>query len=245
MAEDLPESLKTYKVHLEQVQAALTSDPTNEDLLKLQGDLEEVIALTENLTAQASQEESSVGTSSAALAVGAAGGSSREGPVRQWSVGDTCLAQWSEDKQWYKATIDAITSDGMVALSFEQYNSSDVTELSMLRDLSEASTLLTTAAATTSKGPRKRQLQEAQRQQLKKKKQKKFDRQKQIDEAHEQDKMKWQSFSSKCKKLKGVTRKSIFATPEAVNGRVGIGTCGIGGRPMTDYTLAEKRKRGM
>ena len=47
------------------------------------------------------------------------------------------------------------------------------------------------------------------------------------------------------KKLKGVTRKSIFATPEAVNGRVGIGTCGIGGKPMTDYTQAEKRRRGM
>ena len=43
----------------------------------------------------------------------------------------------------------------------------------------------------------KRQIQEAQRQQQKKKKQKKFDRQKQIDEAHEQDKHKWQSFASK------------------------------------------------
>ena len=51
--------------------------------------------------------------------------------------------------------------------------------------------------------------------------------------------------SLQSKKLKGVTRKSIFATPEAVNGRVGIGTCGIGGKPMTDYTLAEKRRRGM
>ena len=40
-------------------------------------------------------------------------------------------------------------------------------------------------------------MQEAQRQQLKKKKQKKFDRQKMIDEAHECDKRKWQSFTSK------------------------------------------------
>ena len=53
------------------------------------------------------------------------------------------------------------------------------------------------------------------------------------------------SFFFQCKKLKGVTKKSIFATPDAVNGRVGIGTCGIGGRPMTDFTHAEKRKKGV
>jgi len=45
--------------------------------------------------------------------------------------------------------------------------------------------------------------------------------------------------------MRGVTKKSIFATPDAANGRVGIGTCGIGGRPMTDFSHAEKRKRGM
>ena len=46
------------------------------------------------------------------------------------------------------------------------------------------------------------------------------------------------------KKLKGVTKKSIFATPDAANGRVGIGTCGIGGKPMTEYTHAEKWRKG-
>uniref|UniRef100_A0A2P2I1U5 Survival of motor neuron-related-splicing factor 30 n=1 Tax=Hirondellea gigas TaxID=1518452 RepID=A0A2P2I1U5_9CRUS len=236
MADDLADSVRTYKIHLEQVQAALTSDPGNEELLKLRADLEEVIALTDNLTETATDVESVPSTSN------------REPPTKKWAVGDICLAQWSEDKQWYKATIDAVTNDGTVAVSFERYGSSDVTSLSLLRDISEADKLLAPASGSSSsgtKGPRKRQMQEAQRQQQKKKKQKKFDRQKQIDEAHETDKMRWQQFNSKSKKLKGVTRRSIFATPEAVNGRVGIGTCGIGGRPMTDYTLAEKRRRGM
>ena len=40
------DDLETYKAQLEQVQAALTTDPENEDLLKLQKDLEEVINLT-------------------------------------------------------------------------------------------------------------------------------------------------------------------------------------------------------
>ncbi|RXG61923.1 Survival of motor neuron-related-splicing factor 30 [Armadillidium vulgare] len=95
----------------------------------------------------------------------------------------------------------------------------------------------------------------------KKKKQKKFDRQKMIEEAHEADKAKWQAFTTKygkgrkfkstalssctnTKKLRGLTKKSIFATPEAANGRVGIGTCGIGGKPMTEYTHAEKWRKG-
>lgn len=51
-------------------------------------------------------------------------------------------------------------------------------------------------------------------------------------------------FLQQTKKLKGVTKKSIFATPDAANGRVGIGTCGIGGKPMTEYTHAEKWRKG-
>ena len=45
------DDLDTYKAQLEQVQAALTTDPDNEDLLKLHKDLEEVINLTLELAA--------------------------------------------------------------------------------------------------------------------------------------------------------------------------------------------------
>lgn len=43
---------------------------------------------------------------------------------------------------------------------------------------------------------------------------------------------------------KGVIKKSIFATPENVNGRVGIGTCGVSGREMTKFSNGEKWRRG-
>ena len=46
-----------------------------------------------------------------------------------------------------------------------------------------------------------------------------------------------QTFS---KTNKGKVKRSIFATPDAVNGRVGVGTCGVGGKPMTEYTHQEK-----
>lgn len=42
---------------------------------------------------------------------------------------------------------------------------------------------------------------------------------------------------------KGMSKKSIFASPDNANGRVGIGTCGVAGRGMTDYMQAEKYKK--
>lgn len=42
---------------------------------------------------------------------------------------------------------------------------------------------------------------------------------------------------------KGMSKKSIFASPDNVTGRVGIGTCGVAGKGMTDYQQAEKYKK--
>ncbi|XP_045580991.1 survival of motor neuron-related-splicing factor 30 isoform X2 [Procambarus clarkii] len=240
MAEDL--SLQTYTVQLEQVEAALTSDPTNAELLKLKSDLQEVINLTKNLID--TQANSATSTSN----LSSKESSSEPAPIRAWKVGDECMAIWSEDSQWYDAVIDAITDDGLVAVSFEGYGNSDVTKLSMLKERIPGEKRGQHHLGFASESEKnKRKLLEAQRQQAKKRKQRKHDRLKQIEEAHEADKAKWQAFSTKVrgtKKLKGVTKKSIFATPDAANGRVGIGTCGIGGKPMTEYTHAEKWRKG-
>ena len=44
--------LSSYQLQLQQVEAALTSDPANSELLKLKADLEQVIDLTKELVAQ-------------------------------------------------------------------------------------------------------------------------------------------------------------------------------------------------
>jgi len=49
MADEMILSLDTYKLQLQQVEAALTTEPTSEELLKLKQDLVEVIALTNEL----------------------------------------------------------------------------------------------------------------------------------------------------------------------------------------------------
>lgn len=80
---------------------------------------------------------------------------------------------------------------------------------------------------------------------LKKKKQKKQQRSKELEEEREQDKNKWLSFTTKVEKKQGHNKiKSIFASPENVNGRVGVGTCGVSGNPMTKYSYGEKYRKG-
>lgn len=110
-----------------------------------------------------------------------------------------------------------------------------------------------------------------QREYLKKKKQRKLQRFKELEEERELEKNKWLAFTNKVStsfiymevficsvfkaclcynyfssqsSKKGVIKKSIFATPENVNGRVGIGTCGVSGREMTKFSNGEKWRRG-
>ncbi|CAL4121466.1 unnamed protein product, partial [Meganyctiphanes norvegica] len=226
---DLITSVQTYKLQLDQVEAALTSDPNNAELQKLKEDLNEVLTLTKNLIetqANAVPEGWEKETVDA-----------EDIPIKQWGPGMKCSAPWSEDGQFYGAVIDSITDDGFVAVTFEGYNNTDVTKASLLKEWKPVE-----QRAAHSSGY-SREDEKNRREHAKKRKQKKHDKRKEIEEAHEADKAKWQAFSKK-KKLKGVTKKSIFATPDAADGRVGIGTCGIGGRDMTKYTTADMLRKG-
>lgn len=55
---------------------------------------------------------------------------------------------------------------------------------------------------------------------------------------------KWKNFSttgtSKAKAFGAFTKKSIFATPDDPSGKVGVGTCNVGGKAMTDYVRQGK-----
>ncbi|XP_034948020.1 survival of motor neuron-related-splicing factor 30 [Chelonus insularis] len=232
------DDLQNYKLQLQQVEAALTTDPSNEELLKLKIDLEEVIELTHDLIKSQQQEKRQ------------ANGMDPKDPIllavlaNKWKVGDQCMAPWSEDGKYYEATIDAINEDGVVNVTFNEFKNTDVTMLNQLKSVAkrpasdwadQKSKKMQAAAAGAD--PNK------QREYLKKKKQRKLQRFKELEEEREQEKNKWLAFTTKSAK-KGVTKKSIFATPENVNGRVGIGTCGVSGREMTKFSNGEKWRRG-
>jgi len=84
-----------------------------------------------------------------------------------------------------------------------------------------------------------------EREYKRKKNQKKAQRRKELEEEREGEKNKWLDFNAKVfsKTSKGKVKKSIFASPEAVGGRVGVGTCGQSGQPMTKFSGMEKWKK--
>merc|ERR1712130_521808 len=108
--------LNTYKLQLQQVEAALTTDPENEELQQLKTDLEQVLALTQDLiNAQlgASAAASSVsGVKEEEVEEAAAEKPKKKKsrwtedpiiPVKPWQVGEHCQAIYSVDGQYLDA----------------------------------------------------------------------------------------------------------------------------------------------
>ncbi|XP_004522935.1 survival of motor neuron-related-splicing factor 30 [Ceratitis capitata] len=238
----MSEDLQNYKLQLQQVEAGLQTDPDNAELLKLKEDLVEVIELTKDLIRTQLEEqkksayiEPSTGASiseyydevEAALLEA----EKLVTTTQKWKVGDKCQAKWLEDGKYYDATIEGIGADGEVNVVFDTYQNRATTTVTELR----ACTTRNEVFPSTSKRHHPNQ-----KEYLKKRKQKKLQRVKELEEEREHDKKKWLNFTSKNIKKPGMKVKSIFSTPDTVSGRVGIGTCGVSGKGMTEFTVGEK-----
>ncbi|KAI3448381.1 hypothetical protein Pfo_005046 [Paulownia fortunei] len=120
--EELAANLSTYKDQLQQVRKLLNDDPKNSEFLDMEKELVEVIALTEELLATAKQSDSSglvTGTTGEASPNLHPSGSSYHVKSRSnadyadnFAVGTKVQAVWSEDGEWYDATIEALTPNG-------------------------------------------------------------------------------------------------------------------------------------
>jgi len=250
--------LASYQLQLQQVEAALTADPENSELLTLRTDLEQVIDLTKELiTAQAREnqpesqleensgyEKSNEKSSEFESSVDPEDEYTKDEvedirqPIKHWQVGEQCQALWHKDAQYHDATIEEVTTDGEVSVRFKYYShQTTVTKLALLKAPSSG-----TAGPSSSKN--KKEELAKHKEYLKKKKAKKAERFKKMDEQREEEKSKWQSFSGKAFGKRGFVKKSIFKTPENAQGRVGIGTCGVSGQKMTSFSSANKYRRG-
>lgn len=148
--------------------------------------------------------------------------------------GDDCMAIWSKDGQCYKATIKEIDEENETAvISFDGYGNVEVTSLLNLKPMKEEEKL----EEADSKVKAKKEKLAQQREYKRKKAWKKAQQAKEMDQQSEAQKDKWQQFHNKAclKNKKGWVKKSIFASPETINGKVGIGTCGIADKPMTQF----------
>lgn len=250
--------LNTYNLQLQQVEAALTTDPENEELITLKGDLQQVIDLTADLIAsqlgggrkddadedvegeksKKQQEPTSSSASSSKKSKSRWTAADPIIPVKPWQVGEHCQAIYSGDSQFHDAAIEEITTDGEVSVSFKGYKGLFVTSLGLLK--------LPESGPTTVHhvGKNKREILAKNKEYLKEKKRKKQEKMVEMEAAREKEKSKWQGFSSKAFGKKGFVKKSIFKTPENSSGRVGVGTCGISGQDMTGYSHAAKYRKG-
>ncbi|ELU06148.1 hypothetical protein CAPTEDRAFT_20281 [Capitella teleta] len=235
MAEDLESNLATYKLQLQQVEAALESDSTSEELLKLQHDLDEVIKLTEDLISAQKTANPTPDPSTSDF------------PERKWAIGDKCCAPYIRDKCYYRGTLEDMLVDGTCTVTFTEYDHTEAVPISQLRPVEMATPRAKALAVGLKKRLKtKKEFMAAEREYKKKKQQKKAQRIKALEDEREGEKNKWLSFNSKSfssKSSRGKIKKSIFATPEAVEGRVGVGTCDTGGKPMTSFANRNKWKK--
>jgi len=117
MEDETPEVLEarlsSYKEQLEQIDAVLLADPTNETLAKLRGDIVQVIQLTSELLA-------------VTLSGGGTGGGddAAKDLLKDYVAGDIVMAYFEKDNNFQAAEIDAVTSEGNFAITWLGFPSS-------------------------------------------------------------------------------------------------------------------------
>jgi len=225
--EDPVNQLANYKLQLGQVEAALTGDPENGELLSLKKDLDEIISITEELIDDTKKKAN-------------------------WKIGMTVMAP--HESKMFEAMIQSLDpASGTAKVKFAKYGNIDTVLINQLADFTgkrtergsrwaEDKSALAPLPSTTMDndvGINNKSAREKQRIEIEKKRKKaakKKERLAAMDAAGERQKKSWQSFNNKVikKKKAGVTAKSIFKTPQGNNGMVGVGTNGHGDRGMTE-----------
>ncbi|XP_076932031.1 uncharacterized protein LOC143597409 [Bidens hawaiensis] len=146
--EELSSNLHTYNQQLQEVRKLLNKDPSNYEYAEMEKELLEVIALTEELL-EAAQDEP--GNSGLAIATTAAhmpphfqhaGGTSQNNmqPVfgaHKLPVGAKVQAVYSDDGDWYDATIEALTPNGYL-VAYNGWGNKEEVDPDNIRALDDA-----------------------------------------------------------------------------------------------------------
>ncbi|GAA5817479.1 hypothetical protein MFLAVUS_011027 [Mucor flavus] len=228
------EEIESYKFQLEQVELALESDAENEELLKLQSDLKELINMFEaanaitheetvNNNKRKAQPESIIShTNVTTTAL----------KSHEFSVDQEVMARWSGDGQFYRAIITAIGgADQVFSVKFKGYSEPEFVKAEDIKAVVDKKRV---GIFENVEGPKKKKKETPVSAKdpsapvvPKKKKAVEF----------ENKKNAWLNFatgsSSKKKKIVPViNKKSIFKTPDNPEGKVGVVGSGKG---MTTY----------
>lgn len=297
----MEDNINTYRVQLQQVEAALVGDPGNEELCKLKTDLLDIIELTESLMGLSSSkpkyeeeteeearpvesaktfslyddvdetpskpyeepegrktESSSVPYTSTMIPNQAAKPlapakvaiiDEKERQYREqlqelkmltveWKPGDKCQALREDLNQYQEAEVQA-KGEGYLQIKFTAEGDIQNVLLTNIRKIKKRRWGEPTPAPVV-----KARREELDKDKKKKKKIRKKNVAAELTTAKEEEKKNWLSFMKGNKTItKTAAKKSIFASPDNFEGKIGIGTCGIGGKGMTEFKEQEKWKK--
>ncbi|PON66628.1 Survival motor neuron [Parasponia andersonii] len=137
--EELASNLSTYKDQLHQVKQLLADDPGNSEYADMERELNEVIALTEELLVTAKQNENSGSNTSPGFAQcnwNEKDSLSISDQQEKFPVGTKVQAVWSEDGEWYDATIEALTPIGYY-VSYDEWGNKEEVDPDNIRPIPE------------------------------------------------------------------------------------------------------------
>ncbi|CAJ0919101.1 unnamed protein product, partial [Mesorhabditis belari] len=223
------DELANFKLQLEQVEAALLKDSNNEELLKLKGDLQEVIALQKEIVAAEQTERKAEADPSSS--------------GREWRMGERVLAKGTNG-QYYAAIIDGI-SGSTASVTFLGNKQQVLVELTSLRPAphQEKSVFDNRRGGQAPAGANQKEWQ-AERERKRLKSLKKDMKRKELDQAKETEKSSWHKFNTKAssKGMKGV--KKVVGSAAAADGPSGVRSKDISSR-MDPYLFKQTSRGNM
>ncbi|CAI8615850.1 unnamed protein product [Vicia faba] len=137
--QELASNLTIYRDQLNQVRELLNDEPSNSEYVDMERELCEVIALTEELLTTAKQNEISVATQSPTLST------SKENKPEldshfdhqdRFPIGTRVQAVYSEDGEWYDATVEAYTPNGYY-VSYDSWGNKEEVDPANIRPIQE------------------------------------------------------------------------------------------------------------
>ncbi|XP_024386625.1 uncharacterized protein [Physcomitrium patens] len=150
--EELKANLYSYKEQLQQVKELLVVDPNNEEYQEMEKGLTEVLELTYDLLNEAQQAKEDTTALEQEQREAEAARMQRLPPHQsatfephqeknlthnipgRLAVGTKVQAMWSEDGQWYKATVEAVTPGGYFVV-YDEWGNKEEVDASNIREL--------------------------------------------------------------------------------------------------------------
>jgi survival-of-motor-neuron-related-splicing factor 30 len=229
--EELEKQIEEYEAQLKAVNAALQDEPDLPELMTVKQNLLDVLKSTKELLKLKREEAKVKYTNIHPLAA-----------ARGLFTGMQCEAKWSQDDNWYKATITSISEYGF-GVTFSEYGNVEVVAPDAVRPRPQMEVVVVdvdqpqrptapSQIAVNQKGelviPPSLKILPTDSEAIRKQKKKRIKalksqyRSQKMDEERNKRKRSWQDFQQHGRTKRHRAGPSIFQSPDSVQGKVGV-----------------------